>query len=389
MKKCIYCETEKPEDEFSLEHAIPQFLGGAQASDQFKTRDVCRKCNSNLGLFVDASFQKQFLVFNQLNLAAQGLFDPQAPTPLPLKSMGLSTFSTPGILDTEVCEHWIGPLGETIFWVRPDDEKTYWYSGGNPRLVKQKSSKAYFFASVHSQSHPEITFLSFTSAFKGRKVSKILGTKSDLESPSQIGFSEPDDLDETRIEFFQNQINKGEMLHNEVPFNLAFDQRFMAKLALGIAHSLFGDSIKDTTYTAELIKGLWHRTGDPVPEILGKSELDGGDPQLLNNLGIPCGVVISVMPIDDSISIILNINQKMHWVVKCAQKSDLSEDDLKAIHDHGITVVLFDSIGKGITLPLVDFLAHQTGDIPNPEISQIEAKMNQHKDFFENLDEIL
>ena len=43
---------------FSLEHVIPQFLGGAYAPDQMKTKDVCRKCNSDLGLFVDAAFEK-------------------------------------------------------------------------------------------------------------------------------------------------------------------------------------------------------------------------------------------------------------------------------------------------------------------------------------------
>ena len=58
MRECIYCRKLKEEDMFSLEHVIPQFLGGAYAPDQMKTKDVCRKCNSDLGLFVDAAFEK-------------------------------------------------------------------------------------------------------------------------------------------------------------------------------------------------------------------------------------------------------------------------------------------------------------------------------------------
>jgi len=72
MKECIYCRCQKDETEFSLEHIIPQFLGGVSAPDKFKTRDVCKTCNSNLGLFVDASFEKNFLVYNILHRAAHG-----------------------------------------------------------------------------------------------------------------------------------------------------------------------------------------------------------------------------------------------------------------------------------------------------------------------------
>ncbi|MGZ5027986.1 MAG: HNH endonuclease [Methylobacter sp.] len=58
MSICIYCRLDKSESDFSLEHIIPQSLGGAAAPDYFKTRKVCSTCNNNLGLFVDASFEK-------------------------------------------------------------------------------------------------------------------------------------------------------------------------------------------------------------------------------------------------------------------------------------------------------------------------------------------
>ena len=37
---CIYCREEKQIDEFSLEHVVPQFLGGNFVSDKFKTINV-------------------------------------------------------------------------------------------------------------------------------------------------------------------------------------------------------------------------------------------------------------------------------------------------------------------------------------------------------------
>ncbi len=191
MKTCIYCKTEKNENEFTLEHVISQFLGGAQAPDDLKTRNVCGTCNSNLGLFVDASFEKDFLVFNELNEAAYLFFDPHAPTSLPLRNMGVSDLSPPKMKEGEICECWIGPLGEQIYWIRPSDERMYWYSGGNPRTVKSVKTRAYFIWSERSQKKPIITWLSFKDAFNGRKVRKVSCTSVKGANLAEIGFSEP------------------------------------------------------------------------------------------------------------------------------------------------------------------------------------------------------
>ena len=60
MKKCFFCEQEY--DKLSLEHSIPQFLGGANSDEKFKKINLCRNCNSTLGLQVDARFARSFLI---------------------------------------------------------------------------------------------------------------------------------------------------------------------------------------------------------------------------------------------------------------------------------------------------------------------------------------
>jgi len=108
MKKCIYCSKTKEECEFSLEHIIPQFLGGSQASELFKTRDVCKRCNNNLGLFVDASFEKDHMVYGNLIIAAHAFYNPSKPTALPFHCMGVSDLNPPSMSKNEICEYWIG-----------------------------------------------------------------------------------------------------------------------------------------------------------------------------------------------------------------------------------------------------------------------------------------
>ncbi|MFA5016764.1 MAG: HNH endonuclease [Methylobacter sp.] len=150
MHTCIYCRKEKTDEDFSLEHVIPQCLGGALAPDELKTRDVCEKCNNDLGLFVDASFEKNWFVSQQLQVNARAQFNPSNPKAIPLVCMGPCELDVPGILQTEVCESWLGPFGEQVYWVRPHDEKLYWYGGGNPRTTKSVESRAYFMFSINS-----------------------------------------------------------------------------------------------------------------------------------------------------------------------------------------------------------------------------------------------
>ena len=66
MPQSIYCNAEIADSDLSLEHVIPLFLGGAYAPDRFKLPLACRRCNNNLGLFVDAAFEKDWTVGNNL-----------------------------------------------------------------------------------------------------------------------------------------------------------------------------------------------------------------------------------------------------------------------------------------------------------------------------------
>ncbi|USE84782.1 HNH endonuclease [Acinetobacter tibetensis] len=381
---CIYCRIDKREDEFTLEHVISQFLGGSQAPDYLKTRNVCRTCNSNLGLFVDASFEKDFLVFNELNEAAYSFFDPDNPTPLPLRNMGISDLSPPDMEEGEVCESWIGPLGEQIYWIRPSDERMYWYSGGNPRTVKKLRTRAYFMWSERSQKNPLITWLSFGDAFNGRKVRKVSCTRVSGANLADIGFSEPDELDLRRMEYFNERCSKGQKRNNRLSMYLRYDVRFMAKLAIGLGHVLFGEKFDNSNYTNELHKALWYKEEDPDPRIVGQSNLGQTNDFLKKECGIKHGVTITLLPSSKYLVLNLNISRKMNWVIGITEIENVKECigiDL----EHGLCVVLFKTLGRGISLSLPELIAHNSNNIPHPELVQVENLSKRGADYFEKL----
>jgi hypothetical protein len=91
MKTCIYCELDKPDELFDLEHIWPCALGGNALPDLWRTDDACKKCNNTAGLFVDGSFIKSWLGSAERWVGARQYISPDRPAAaiLPLKYEGV------------------------------------------------------------------------------------------------------------------------------------------------------------------------------------------------------------------------------------------------------------------------------------------------------------
>ncbi len=164
--KCMYCWTLKPASDITLEHAIPQSLGGAQSPQRYKVRAACRRCNSSLGLHVDASFEKSWLPSIALGEAARHLAETNDKVVPPLVCTGLIHLDIPGLLETEVCEWWTGSQAEHVILIRPIDEERYWYMGGNPIALKQTSANARAYYFFNENADPNRSLLEFKESFK-------------------------------------------------------------------------------------------------------------------------------------------------------------------------------------------------------------------------------
>ena len=384
MRECIYCGELKAEDMFTMEHVIPQCLGGAYAPEELKTRDVCKDCNSNLGLFVDASFEKNHLVSNILHLNARAFFDPADPTSLPLCCHGYSDLALPGMTDAEVCELWLGPFGESVYWVRPKDERLYWYAGGNPRTVKQKKSRAYFFFTEASKKNLELVLLSFRDAFRRRKVRKISCTTIEGFDIASIGFSEPDDLDHERVSYLLQQTRGKQQVHGQMSINVHFDQRFMSKLALGLSHVLFDKEVRNSRYSQELRKALWFRLGDPIPAVRGITTFSSRELPAKEYMSFEHGVTLTVCPVDDAVGIILSIGRTLTPAVMCAEIRELNKTQISHLGE-GFSLILFDSLQKCVKLTMPELVAHNLGMVKHSELSQIEKLASERIRYFQNL----
>ena len=372
MKPCIYCGREPTNERLTLEHVIPKFLGGSQAPDEFKIRGACQFCNNNLGLFVDGAFEKNFLVYNELSRLESAFGKPSSKA---LTCMGISDLKPPEMNSNEVCESWLGPMGEQVYWIRPHDEEKSCYSGGNPRTVKNLESRAYFLFSPKSQKNIYLSLLAFEKAFSGYRVKKIICTQVEGFDMKIIGFSCADNIDKARIEYFINQCTGLKTRHNQILIDLHSNRRFMAKLVLGMTISLFGYDILNTDYYQQLRSALQYKVSEKSAiSCLDLSSKLTQESQLQHGLGIPFGVTITVIKSIGELILNLNINTSINLSIVCAKIEELSHEQISKI-ENGICVILCKPLNLGFKLTHSELILHNMNIIKHPKLSQIEERL--------------
>jgi hypothetical protein len=380
MFECLYCGNLHSADQSSEEHAIPQSLGGSFAPDRFKLKNVGRKCNNDLGQFVDASFTKSWFVSNELAMAAHKLYVGMDDFPLPLTCLG--QMDVPGIQmpDGYTSEFWVGPSGETVAWLRPHDEVLYWYVGGDPRRRKMPST-VYWFPTSDDMSRLKMGLQSLGAAFKRRKKTrKIIGVQCQGFPGNGYphGFDVPTELDTCNIAAIRESMPK---FGGRMAVNVEFDYRFIAKFSLGVGYGIFGEAFLSTDHAKEFRKGCWPRNYDLI-QMRGAPSFGGVapfDPFGREFLGYPGAVVITVMLAGDSYVLSLTVNEGRPFVVSLAPAT-LQTSLVNSLN--GYSLLLFPSMRHSIETTLVGLIAHRNKSYKNHALTAIDERLERSKAFW-------
>lgn len=371
---CLYCGEIKPQSESSLEHAIPQFMGGEYAPKIFHLNNVCTTCNNRLGLWVDASYAKSWFITNYLADAARLLLTKPDDPGLPLRCLGKAQIPNLYIPDEHVAEHWIGPFGETITWIRPHDERMDSYSGGNPINVKKKSSVAYFFPVSENAQKQMIGLRSFHRTLDKRKVRKILCAElRDLNGaeidPKIWGFDSPNPNDMNNRQAILTAIHS-ENIPIQFSVNTKFDHRFMCKLALGVGYSLFREDFLSHSPAIEGRKGVWPPKDGPKPKIHATSTAFKEDKNITRVIGYPGAVAIIIMRTGPCWHMCVSIDEKLPFIIELGPESMTSQ---LVNREEGYALLLFPYRRKCVELTIAELIAHRLEVMNHSELEQIDT----------------
>ncbi len=364
-QKCITCDKEKPKNEFSLEHLFPQALGGALCSDIFKTRNVCKHCNSIMGLFVDAPLIKSFTSQNDMAESALYYIDPKKPRPLPMRYMGVyeELISDPKM----TCDVWSGPHGGIVYHRRKKADPKYdAIAGGNPIDNKKFGGEVYIYGQ-HADPYWNSVFLQ--SIAKSFKYAKRISINFDLDNLEEY-FDTPTNEEST----FISLINKSEgAIKLRLLFQEGFDQRFLCKLALGLGVNTLGSAFLESNDATNLRNALWakslkERINCGVSFSSSFSNRDPEEAEILAWLGVH---TIILNPAEGKLDLIIYLFGKSRMIITISNDESLWGNKISQPEVYILCPSLNNFTGP---ISIEDLIAHRLGSHQIKQLTEIDNK---------------
>ncbi|MBB2905269.1 hypothetical protein FHR76_001613 [Rhizobium sp. RAS22] len=379
MRTCLYCHEDKDEKQFSDEHIWPKALGGDfLPKDVWRTDEVCQRCNSVSGLFVDGEFIRGWMGRAERSessldyLAGKG-----AVGPIPLDYLGpLKDIPVPV---GHIADYWAGPCGANIVHIRPDDGSANWttYAGGNPIVKKGLGGRAYMALTSHDPFWIGVSLESFRHHFA--KAERFV-TNARLSPEWEIGFPDREDpvqADDMKTMDAVAEIGRsGENLHLQPALAVDTGGRMLAKLGLALGYKLLGNAFLGTDYAKHLRAALWEgdfKKRQAIP-VRGSSFLKKTDnPDVNETLRWPGGWVIMVNVIDGKLLLSVIAPSSRSMTVLVSDDTSLVAT-LPSEYLGGLVWITVLAAEQGVgPVALEDYVTHKLGVAVLPELRDLEA----------------
>ena len=308
LRLCIACEECKPVGDFSLEHIFPESLGGNLCSSFFKTHHVCRSCNSTMGTFVDAPFIRSWFIKNGVTSMLDFVDLSSDTSWIPLIYMGPSQVID--LPEDEACEIWLGPSGEHVYHFHAKDDRRFdGYAGGNPIARKKDPGRIYIFVTHQETKRIALLLRSTTKGFKkAKRFAGNFGFSSQGLSGEELGIHPlPVEL-KGELQTLKTRLEEGAGWKINLPIQLGFEQRFLAKLARGLGFNLFGERYLTTPRAKELKAALWEQDYEKRTGLVKSSSIFE---ETLKSIGPIIGIrgvyTVTLMPVGHVLALALTL----------------------------------------------------------------------------------
>lgn len=368
---CSYCLRDKPEAERSDEHIWPQSLGGDPLGPPWRTDNVCQRCNSLAGQFVDAAFVKSMIGLFERASGTEEYLDPSQPEKMTVPFVYMGAVEHDELHNDEVAEVWLGPAGDVVTHIRPrHDEVWEGYAGGKPTRKRSQAGNAYLAFASETPFWAAACFWSFQKQFKFAARSLLNAPLPTVEL--KLTPLDPDDAEQAR------QVRIAESMQGEIKANVTIPtdlgNRLIVKVALGLGRETLGEAFARSSYAQQLSRALWTRD----PETRAQSRVHGsgflatGDSPLAQApIAWPGGWLLLLMLSGGRPSLtVFSPSGKMATILI----SDLPITP--GTHPHwsqdGEVFLVIPTLGESLgPIDLPDYLAFIIGEIDHPDLRRL------------------
>jgi hypothetical protein len=376
---CYYCGLDKPQGDFSDEHIWPDALGGDFLPKFWRTNNVCARCNSLSGVFVDGAFIRGWAGNSERFRDSQCYLVPNAPSQSVVPLAYLGKLLDPNVAITEVADWWAGPCGATIVHLRPKEDEELWaaYHGGDPRAKRARAGRAYIALASENQFWVDVALASFQKHFKRSKRYAVnVAFESGLSGISEIDRSDPAQVADLLIfDAITEAAKAGRSVPARQVLQLDAGHRLMCKLGLAIGCQLFGVSFglhRDGDHLRRAFRECDLARRQSIP-IRGTGYFNSSAASPLSILGWPGGWVLMLQVINNVLSLtIVTPSKKQMCIVITDDPKILAK--LPPDYAAGLVWVTVPPLGKAAgPFHFPDYIAHLTKSIPNAELTAFEA----------------
>jgi hypothetical protein len=383
MNLCIYCRESKSVGAFSEEHIIPQFLGGSSTCAAVVTKDVCQKCNSIFGRFVDAAVAKGFFMNgNEKTWQACFDYDELNGNVFPLIYFGKCTELR--CAEGEEVEVWLGPDGGTCWdFHESRGEDFYAFAGGDPLLRrKDRQSRVYVF---QASSVPYWLLSNLKSApahFKEEPI--FIGADSNLEEQlaaerTKGTLCRKDAAAIAERDQVRQLLDRGGPVNHALSLDTLFDVRFLAKLAIAFGHKLFGERYGNLHYTDQLRTLLWTRRKNldhELHRIRMRPYFSGLQDHSMQLFSFPQGFVFILKHVDGELALMIVFPSGRFVLIPMTDKS-VDPDfkiDMTSFEEH--VLVSLPQLSKTVgPIKLWEYVAWKAGGYRIAELDAVKARI--------------
>jgi hypothetical protein len=155
---------------------------------------------------------------------------------------------------------------------------------------------------------------------------------------------------------------------------VGFEERFLAKLALGLGFNILGERFLSTCYSHNLRKMLWNRERKDGVEIKGTGYFGARDKDAEGIMSFNGAYVLAMHAFGEAfgLSVYMPSGQGMH--VTISDQPELWQDTSFDSYREGLVFVVIAQLGRFVgPISLTTYIRHKQGTFRHKELADIEA----------------
>jgi hypothetical protein len=272
-----------------------------------------------------------------------------------------------------VCERWLGSAGDHIYHIHEKDDDRWAVFAGGDFIRRRVDPGRVYVAITSSHVYWAKTTLASVAAYFPSAKRRSLTTFIGMDTP---GFLRPDEQlaseEAVEIEFIYARPN---LQNQHIALQIDFADRFLAKLSIGLAHTILGPAASASPYADNLRSLLWSRdaAGRESLGVKGSGYWQDQDEVASQGLSWPGAWSITLVAMPDGFALNVCTPGGRTMTMSASDDPSLWPPHVIPTFGQGVVYLVVPQRARAFgPIPFLRFMAHKSRSWPHPDLAALE-----------------